>query len=75
MKKLISLLLFVGCDSYPTSSGSSHSASDTAEGGDCVWVDPYHRSNRTCVRGHCEIRLKPLQEHIIKIYCSCRLLI
>ena len=20
--------------------------------GDCVWVDPYHRSDGTCVRGH-----------------------
>jgi len=68
-------LLFVGCDSSPTSSGSSHSEGDTAEGGDCVWVDPYHRSDRTCVRGHWKIRLKPFQEHIIKIYRSCILLI
>ncbi len=25
---------------------------ETAEGGDCVWVEPYHRSDGTCVRGH-----------------------
>lgn len=24
----------------------------TAEGGDCVWVHSYYRSDGTCVRGH-----------------------
>ena len=58
MKRLIFLLIFslafIGCDSgsSSTSSGSNHSAGDTAEGGDCVWVDPYNRSDGTCVRGH-----------------------
>ena len=25
---------------------------DTREDGDCVWVEPYYRSDGTCVRGH-----------------------
>lgn len=25
---------------------------DTAEGGNCIWVSPYRRSDGTCVRGH-----------------------
>ena len=25
---------------------------DTAEGGNCIWVAPYRRTDGTCVRGH-----------------------
>ena len=58
---LFSIPLFVafGCETATDSVKANGSEfpigtyeGDTAEGGDCVWVEPYFRTDGTCVRGH-----------------------
>ena len=74
----IPLFLAIGCETATNSNGAKSSeypigtyAGDTAEGGDCVWVEPYRRSDGTCVRGHW--RSAPGRDCSLvgKVYKSC----
>ncbi len=52
---LIAIPLFVaiGCETATDNNDPIGAyEGDTAEGGDCVWVEPYFRTDGTCVRGH-----------------------
>ncbi len=52
---LITIALIFSLPSCGLLDGDDNDDNDgqvTAEGGDCVWVDPYFRTDGTCVRGH-----------------------
>jgi len=44
---------------------------DTAEGGACIWVEPYRRSDGTCVRGHWTSAPGKTCSRVGKVYKNC----
>ncbi|MCB0712884.1 MAG: hypothetical protein KDD67_11195 [Ignavibacteriae bacterium] len=44
---------------------------DTAEGGNCIWVAPYYRTDGTCVRGHWTSAPGTKCSLVGKVYVDC----